>query len=319
MVIHEPVRVLALAGGVGGARLASGFAELLRERLTVLVNTGDDFEHLGFNISPDLDTVMYTLAGVANPETGWGIDGESWNFMAQVERLGGPTWFRLGDRDLATHAVRTERLRRGDSLTAITSDLCRALGVRARVVPMSDDRVRTIVHTDEGELPFQDYFVRLQCNVSVSGFSFEGAAAARYNNEADLTAPPHAIVICPSNPYVSVAPILALPGLKRAIKDCGAPMIAVSPIIAGAAVKGPAAKMMRELGVTPSALGVAEHYRDLIDAIVIDESDSASVPAIEALGMAVRTTPTLMRTQADRVRLAQECLDLAEALRAGAS
>ena len=319
MVIHEPVRVLALAGGVGGARLASGFAELLGERLTVLVNTGDDFQHLGFNISPDLDTVMYTLAGVANPEMGWGIAGESWHFMTQVERLGGPGWFRLGDRDLATHAVRTERLRRGDSLTTITSDLCRALGVRARVLPMSDDRVRTIVHTDQGDLPFQDYFVRLQCNVPVSGFSFEGAAAAHYNKEADLAAGPHAVVICPSNPYVSVAPILALPGLKQAIDDCGAPVIAVSPIIAGAAVKGPAVKMMRELGVTPSVLGVAEHYRDLIDAIVIDESDSTSVPAIEALGMAVRTTPTLMRTQADRVRLAQECLDLAEALRAGAS
>jgi len=318
MVVHDPVRVLALAGGVGGAKLASGFAELLGERLTVVVNTGDDFEHLGFQISPDLDTVMYTLAGIANPESGWGIAGETWHFMSQIERLGGPAWFRLGDRDLATHAIRTERLRRGDSLTAVTSDLCHTLGVRARVLPMTDDRVRTTVHTAGGSLPFQDYFVRLQCNVVVSGFSFVGAATARCNAELSLNDAnvPDAVVICPSNPYVSIAPILALPGLKQAIKDCGAPVIAVSPIIAGAAVKGPAAKMMRELGAAPSAQSVAEHYHDLIDAIVIDDSDSESAGAIEALGLAARTTPTLMRTQADRVRLAQECLDLAEALRA---
>ena len=321
MVVPGSLRVLALAGGVGGARLASGFADLLGDRLTVLVNTGDDFEHLGLQISPDLDTVMYTLAGISNMETGWGVAGETWNFMAQIERLGGPSWFRLGDCDLATHAIRTERLTRGDTLTAITASLCRALDVRARVLPMSNDKVRTIVHTDAGSLPFQDYFVRLQCNVAVSGFSFEGATAARYNRELTLNATDDSlvVVICPSNPYVSIDPILALPGLRQAIANTGAPVIAVSPIIGGAAVKGPAAKMMQELGIVPSALNVADHYRNLIDAFVIDRSDSVSLGDIEAMGIVARSTKTLMRTQADRVRLAQDCLEFAQSLRSGAS
>src|SRR4051812_32523371 len=179
------LRVLALAGGVGGAKLASGLADVLDERLTVLVNTADDFEHLGLHISPDLDTVMYTLAGIANPQTGWGLTDETWTFMSQIERLGGPIWFQLGDRDLATHVARTERLARGESLTAVTADLCRRLGVRPRLLPMSDDPVRTLVHSEAGTLPFQDYFVRLKCEPKVTGFAFEGAAQAKYNSALD--------------------------------------------------------------------------------------------------------------------------------------
>jgi LPPG:FO 2-phospho-L-lactate transferase len=319
MAVDKSLQVLTLAGGVGGARLSFGLAELLGEHLTVLVNTGDDFEHLGFQISPDLDTVMYTLAGTSNPETGWGLADESWHFMSQVGRLGGPTWFRLGDRDLAAHAIRTEQLRRGDTLTAVTSELCGALGIRARVLPMSNDKVRTIVHSGADHFSFQDYFVRLQCNVIVSDFSFAGAAAASYNEELTsiLASTPLAIVLCPSNPYVSIDPILSLPGLRLAIRKSGAPVIAVSPIIGGAAVKGPAAKMMRELGIVPSPLAIAERFQDLIDGIVIDRADAASIADIQRLGIAVCATQTLMRTNTDRISLARECLALAETVRAG--
>jgi LPPG:FO 2-phospho-L-lactate transferase len=311
------MRVLALAGGVGGAKLASGLADVLGEQLTVLVNTADDFEHLGLHISPDLDTVMYTLAGVANPETGWGFAKETWTFMSQIERLGGPTWFRLGDRDLATHVVRTERLVRGESLSAVTADLCRTLGVRARVLPMSDDPVRTIVKSDAGTLPFQDYFVRLKCTPTVSGFAFEGAAQAKYNLMLDALLDGGgrlAIVICPSNPYVSIDPILALPGLRERLHKAGAPVVAVSPIVGGVAIKGPAAKMMRELGQASSALSIAQHYSGLVDALILDEADLAVAGQIRQIGMQVRVAQTVMRTQADRVSLARECLALAEEL-----
>jgi len=309
------LRVLALAGGVGGAKLASGLADLLGERLTVLVNTADDFEHLGLHISPDLDTVMYTLAGIANPETGWGIAGETWSFMSQIERLGGPTWFRLGDRDLATHVLRTERLARGESLTAVTAALCQALGVRPRVLPMSDDPVRTIVQTGTGALPFQDYFVRLKCEPKVTGFSFEGAAQARYNSMLDAAlAEADAIVICPSNPYVSIDPILALPGLREKLRAAGAPIIAVSPIVGGIAIKGPAAKMMRELSHGSSVLSIAQLYRGLVDVLLIDETDRDSADQIAQPGMQIRVAQAVMRTQADRVALARECLALAEEL-----
>jgi LPPG:FO 2-phospho-L-lactate transferase len=311
------LRVLALAGGVGGARLASGLAEMLGEHLTVLVNTGDDFEHLGLNISPDIDTVMYTLAGIANDTTGWGLNGETWSFMSQVETLGGPTWFRLGDRDLATHALRTDRLKRGDTLTEVTADLCQALGVRARILPMSNDRVRTVVHSQNDAIPFQDYFVRLKCAVSVSGFSFAGISQARYNALIDdlrTGDDPLVIVICPSNPYVSIDPILTLPGLRDWMAAANAPVIAVSPIVGGAAIKGPAAKMMQELGQTASAANVARHYSDLIHAFVLDDVDAGQADQIEHFGIAVRTTQTVMRSQADRVKLASDCLALAETL-----
>ena len=317
MINTNAMRVLALAGGVGGAKLASGLADILGERLTVLVNTGDDFEHLGLHISPDLDTVMYTLAGLANPETGWGLAGESWTFMEQVARLGGPTWFRLGDRDLATHAVRTQRLNAGEALSGITADLCRALGVKSTVLPMTDNRVRTMVYSGSQRLAFQDYFVRLKCSVPVNSLSFDGASDASFNmalHHLCRDADPLAIIVCPSNPYLSIDPILSLPRICTWIKSTGAPVIAVSPIVGGSAIKGPAAKIMRELGLQPSAVAVARHYQGLINGFIIDQADAERAEEIAQLGIAVRSTQTVMRTQDDRVSLAGECLALANAV-----
>lgn len=308
------MNVVALAGGVGGAKLADGLARLLGDQLTVVVNTGDDFEHLGLSISPDLDTVMYTLAELANPEQGWGLAGESWNFMDQVARLGGPDWFRLGDRDLATHAVRTQRLRAGETLTAITADLCRALGIEARVLPMTDDAVRTTIHSGAESLSFQDYFVRLRCEVPVSGISFRGAESARPSVAMHSAPAPEAIIVCPSNPYLSVDPMLAMPGMKPWILGSGVPVIAVSPIVGGAAIKGPAAKIMQELGLPASALAVARHYRGLIAGLVIDEADAGLSSDITAEGIAVHVTQTVMRSTDDRVQLAKECLSFAREL-----
>ena len=305
------LRVLALAGGVGGAKLAAGLAQILRERLTILVNTGDDFEHLGLHISPDLDTVMYTLAGIANSVTGWGIAGESWAFMDQVARLGGQTWFNLGDRDLATHAIRTELLNRGETLTAVTAHLCRALGVRSVVLPMSDQSVRTVVHSGDQALSFQDYFVRLKCDVPVRALSFDGAASAKFNEavrDFGNSLDPLAIVICPSNPYLSIDPILALPGLREWIKSVGAPVVAVSPIVGGKAIKGPAEKIMRELGLDPSAAAIGRHYGDLLTGLVIDAIDEDSAEEVSASGVAVLSTQTIMRVAQDRVNLARDCL-----------
>ncbi|HEV2551308.1 MAG TPA: 2-phospho-L-lactate transferase [Stellaceae bacterium] len=309
--------IVALAGGVGGAKLAEGLAGLIGSKLTVIVNTADDFEHLGLPISPDLDTVMYTLAGIANRETGWGIAGETWSFLDQVVRLGGPSWFRLGDRDLATHALRAVALRSGQNLTTATADLCRRLGIAARVLPMSDDAVRTIVHTAEGDLPFQEYFVARKCDVAVSGFEFAGVERARPTEaviEALRDDKLEAIVFCPSNPFVSIDPILSLPGLRALIVDAGVPVVAVSPIIAGAAVKGPAAKMMRELGLAPTPVTVARHYRGVVTGFVMDKADASFSALVEAQGMAVRVTDALMRDEADRRRLAQQCLDFARSL-----
>lgn len=316
---RSDLRVLALAGGVGGAKLASGLAQLLGDRLTVLVNTGDDFDHLGLHISPDLDTVMYTLAGIANPEVGWGIDGESWNFMDQIQRLGGPTWFQLGDRDLATHAVRTARLNRGERLTDITIDFCRAWGIRSKVLPMTDDSVRTIVHSGDEIYSFQDYFVRLKCNVPVTGLSFDGANVAKYNErlaEFARAPSPHVIIICPSNPYLSINPILALPGLRDWMKQVSVATIAVSPIVGGAAIKGPAAKIMKELSLEPSATTVAQHYKGIIDGFIFDSVDADSLEISSDEDLKIMTTQTVMRSLDDRVALGRACLAFAEALSA---
>jgi LPPG:FO 2-phospho-L-lactate transferase len=307
--------IVALAGGVGGAKLADGLARLLGKHLTVIVNTGDDFEHMGLHIAPDLDTVMYTLAGIANPETGWGIAGESWNFLAQLAHLGGPSWFRLGDRDLATHVLRTAALKAGARLTTLTADLCSRLGITACVLPMSDDPVRTIVHSVEGDIPFQEYFVARRCEVAIKGFSFDGAESARVSAEvlaALSSGNLEAIIFCPSNPFVSIAPILSLPRLRQAIAEARVPVIAVSPIIAGAAVKGPAAKMMRELGLDPSAAAVAARYRGLVTGFVLDHEDAPLARTIE--GMTVKATATLMRSIEDRVQLARSCLAFADEL-----
>jgi LPPG:FO 2-phospho-L-lactate transferase len=303
--------VVALAGGVGGAKLAHGLAQVLPPAaLTVVVNTGDDFEHLGLPISPDLDTVMYTLAGLANPATGWGLAGETWNFLAALERLGGPTWFRLGDHDLATHIERRRRLEAGETLTQATAALCSALGVGPRVLPMTDDRLRTMVRTDAGELEFQEYFVHRQCAPRVSGFHFAGEATAQATPavlaalaEADV------VVMCPSNPFVSLGPILHLPGVRQALT--GRAVVAVSPIVGGQALKGPAAKMLSELGLEVSALAVARGYASLLTGFVLDVVDAALEPAVAALGLPVLVTDSVMRTNADRARLAREVLAFA--------
>jgi LPPG:FO 2-phospho-L-lactate transferase len=308
--------IVALSGGVGGAKLVLGLSRILPpEDLLVVCNTGDDFEHLGLCISPDIDTVMYTLAGLAHPELGWGRRDESWAFMETLEQLGGEVWFRLGDRDLAVHVERTRRLRAGESLSAVTADLCRRLGVATRVVPMSDDPVRTRLLTEDGWLEFQDYFVRRHCAPAVTELRFEGAAQARPSPQvlAALRDPRlQAVVICPSNPFISIEPILALPGLRAAIEECTAPVIGVSPIIGGKAVKGPTAKLMTELGLTPSAAAVAQGYGELLDGYVMDHADTS-----EIMGMRPKVTlaQTLMRTLDEREALARVVLSAAAKLR----
>ena len=314
--------ILALAGGVGGAKLAAGLQSALDrpQDLLTVVNTGDDFEHLGLTICPDLDTVMYTLSGRANPETGWGVAGETWHFLGALAALGGEDWFRLGDRDLATHVERTRRLRAGQTLSRITSHLCARLGVPSRIAPMSDDPVRTVVATPDGDLPFQEYFVRQACEPAVRGLRFEGAAAARMSAafEAALAEPAlEAVVICPSNPYLSVDPILAVPGVRAALARIAAPVVAVSPIVGGRAIKGPAAKIMGELEVEASAASVAVRYGKLLDGFVLDETDRALAGAIESAeaGVRVRVEQTVMRTDEDRTRLAASVLEFARLLR----
>lgn len=304
-------RVVALSGGIGGAKLALGLYRVLPpESLTVIANTGDDFEHLGLMVSPDLDTLLYTLAGLDNPETGWGRRGETWTFMAALETLGGATWFKLGDGDLATHVERTRRLRAGESLGAVTDDFRRRLGIAARLLPMSDDPVRTRLLTDAGWLDFQDWFVRLKCAPAVREIAFAGAAAARphpdflaalADDELCL------VVVCPSNPLISIDPILSVPGVREALRACRAPVVAVSPLIAGQAVKGPTAKMMAELGLPVEAAAVARHYRDFLDHYVIDDADSG---AVGGLDMSLTAAPTLMHTLADREALARTVLAL---------
>jgi LPPG:FO 2-phospho-L-lactate transferase len=310
--------IVALAGGVGGARLAVGLAAVLPpERLTVVVNTGDDFEHVGLAICPDLDTVMYTLARLNNPELGWGRADETWSFMETLQALGGETWFRLGDRDLAVHVMRTAALARGERLSDITRTLTQRLGIAHAVVPMSDDPVRTVVVTHEGELPFQDYFVRRRCEPAVSGFRFEGASSAGAPDalRSIMGSRVDAVVVCPSNPFVSIAPMLGVAEIRDWLARRTFPVIAVSPIVGGEAVKGPAAKMMRELGVDASASGVARHYGSLVDAWVIDQRDAEAEPEIAALGKRVRVTDTLMTATAKSTALATAVLELASEVR----
>jgi LPPG:FO 2-phospho-L-lactate transferase len=307
--VQGAARYVAFSGGVGGAKLSLGLAHLLGERLTVIVNTGDDFEHLGLHISPDVDTAVYTLADIVNPETGWGRRNETWTFMQALQGLGGPGWFKLGDADLATHVERTRRLRAGETLTSITDGLARRLGVTSRILPMCDGPLRTVVDTDQGTLAFQEYFVREQCRPAIRSIRFEGAHAAK-PSPAVLAALAYAalagIIVCPSNPWLSVDPILAVPGMREAIRASGRPVIAVSPIIAGKAVKGPTAKIMRELGLQADALGIARHYAGLIDGFVIDAQDRALA---DQLTIPTRTTRTLMTTLDEKIALARECQD----------
>ncbi len=316
LVVTQIGSVLALSGGIGGVKLALGLQALLAPgALTVVVNTGDDFQHLELAISPDIDTTLYTLAGLANTELGWGREGESWNFMAELERLGGETWFRLGDKDLALHVERTRRLAAGESLESITATFASRMGIAARVVPMTSDIVRTVVETDEGTLGFQHYFVRRRCEPCVRGIRYEGAERARPPAavvEALGSGEFELVVICPSNPYLSIDPILAIPAWRAALRACGTPVIAVSPIIGGRAIKGPTAKIMRELAIEVSSLSVARHYADVLDGFVLDEVDTALAPRFE---VPVRIVPTLMQSLEDKKRLAQQVLEFAPSRR----
>jgi len=301
--------VLALSGGIGGAKLALGLYRVLPpETLTVIANTGDDFEHLGLSISPDIDTLLYTLGGIDNPEFGWGRRNETWTFMAALKSLGGETWFKLGDGDLATHIERTRRLTAGESLTQITDDFRRRLAISARLLPMSDDRVRTRLRTEEGWLDFQDYFVRLHSEPVVREIVYAGASEARANPDflaALLNDDLELVVVCPSNPFLSVDPMLSLPGVRDALRRCRAPVAAVSPIIGGKAVKGPTAKIMAELGLPIGAAAIARHYVDLLDLFVADEADADVVAELE---IPVILTRTLMVTLEDRDALARRVL-----------
>lgn len=310
--------VIALSGGVGGAKLALGLARIMPgETLTIVANTADDFIHYGLHISPDIDTVLYTLADLANPKTGWGRRDETWEFMGAMGAMGGETWFNLGDRDLALHVFRTNKLGEGASLGDITAQIAQNLGIHVDVLPMSNDPVRTMVRTADGLLPFQHYFVRDRCEPSVAGFFFDGIDIARPHPKLmrhlvsrDLGA----IIICPSNPFVSVDPILQLNGMRNVLKETSAPIVAISPIIGGKAIKGPAAKMMKELGMPVSAFGVAGFYKGLVDGFIIDEEDEASAADIEALGMSVLITKTFMQTLEDREALAAATLEFAASL-----
>ncbi len=313
---------LALSGGVGGTKLVLGLTHVLDpDALLVVANTGDDFEHLGLHVSPDLDTLTYTLAGLSNPETGWGRAGESWGFMGALEALGGESWFLLGDSDLAMHVERTRRLRAGDSLTAVTAHLTAQLGIATRILPMSDEPVRTVVGTADGPLPFQHYFVREKCAPAVTGFTFEGADTAPPNPAflAALEAPGlEAIVICPSNPFISIDPILALPGVRDRLAASPAPVVAVSPLVGGEAVKGPTAKMMEELGLARTTTQVARHYAGLLDGMVIDTADAAAADEVRALGTEVLVTGTVMESLDGRIALARAVLAFAGQCRGGA-
>ena len=310
--------IVALCGGVGGAKLAYGLAQVLPPKeLAVVVNTGDDFEHFGLTICPDLDTVMYTLSGNENQETGWGRAGETWGVLDEVGRLGGETWFKLGDKDLALHLLRRQLLDRGQRLTSVTQQLCARLGVEAAILPMSDDPVRTIVRTGQGELGFQEYFVGRRCEPEVLGFRFEGAAQARPSPEVDaaLRAPDlHGIVICPSNPYVSIGPMLAVDGIRRRLESARVPVLAVSPIVGGRAIKGPAAKMMQELKGAVSALLVARLYDKLIDGMLLDEQDAGLLAEREDDDPRLFVAPSVMHTPEHRVLLARECLRVLDEL-----
>jgi LPPG:FO 2-phospho-L-lactate transferase len=314
-IIHRPpstlhdLRIVALAGGVGGAKLAHGLAQILSpEDLTIIVNTGDDFEHYGLAICPDLDTVCYTLAGLANPDTGWGRVDESWQAMANLRQLGGPDWFNLGDRDLATHLERTRRLKDGRPLSQITRDFCRAWGVGQVILPMTDQSVRTMVGTATGELAFQEYFVHQRCEPKVTGFRFDGIESAiPAPGVMEAIEAAEAVVLCPSNPWVSIDPILAVAGLRSAL--AAKAVFAVSPLIGGKTVKGPAAKMYSELGIHPSAFSVARHYRGLLTGFVLDQVDAAQERAVENLNIRTLVTDTLMNHLTDRARLAGDVLN----------
>ena len=298
--------IVALAGGVGGAKLALGLAKVLPpDKLTIVVNTGDDEIFHGLHVSPDLDTMMYALAGLTNSETGWGVAEDSFNALDMLGRYGSPTWFNLGDKDLATHIRRTELLRQGWSLSKVTRELSQRLGIDHKIVPMSDDKVSTIVETEDGDLPFQVYFVERRCEPVLKGIRFEGAEKAKPAEDfVSALEEASALMFCPSNPFLSVAPILAIPGVRERIEAFSGPRLAVSPIIGGEALRGPAAKILSELGHEVSCLGVAKQYPGLCDIFMIDTADYSYTEAIETLGMRVQAASIVMAEYADQVRMA---------------
>lgn len=304
--------VLALSGGVGGAKLAAGLAAVLPpERLTIAVNTGDDFEHLGLTICPDIDSVTYALAGLNDTQRGWGVAGETWQAMAMLRALGEEDWFNLGDRDLGTHIARSWRLRQGEALSAVTARLTRALGIGPAVVPMSDDAVRTQVETEEGWLDFQRYFVELQCRPAARAIRFAGAEKAAFSPglAAALVRPDlAAVIVCPSNPFLSVDPLLALPGMRGALTAGGVPVIAVSPLVGGRALKGPLAKLLGELGHACDNRAIAAHYAGLVDHLLIDDCDAADAAGLRATGLSVTVCPTVMHDADARENLARAVL-----------
>lgn len=305
-------RAVVLTGGVGGAKLVLGLTQIMPSAdITAIVNTGDDFRHMGLHISPDIDTLLYTLSGRANREQGWGREGESWNFMSALRELGGEDWFALGDGDLALHVLRSDGLRRGGSLSGITRNFAVAWGIGAAILPMSDDPVATCLDTDEGVLEFQRYFVERRCVPKVSNVRFQGAGTARAApGVVDAIAAADVILVAPSNPYLSIDPILAVSEIRAAIGAADAPVVAVSPLVGGKAVKGPTAKLMEELGVPVTNAAIAAHYAGLIDALLIDTGDAAPQ------GVKVARTDTLMRSAEDRARVAKAALALAAGIRA---
>ncbi len=305
--------ILALSGGIGGAKLALGLTQAIPpEKLMIVGNIGDDFVHCGLHISPDLDTLMYTLSGKSDPEKGWGLAGESWAVMQAMEDMGGETWFQLGDRDLATHLERTRRLSEGDSLSDITTDFCHKFGIDSQIIPASNDSVRTIVETTEGDLSFQNYFVQNRCQPIATGLRFQGADKALPHPEfIKILQSPFlkAVLICPSNPFLSIDPILAVQGVREALRGCSVPVIAVSPIIGSDSVKGPTAKYMRELGLPVSATAVANYYSDFLDGFILDTQDEKDASEIRKMSISVKVAEILMKDLATKTKLANTVLD----------
>lgn len=311
-------RYLALTGGIGGSKLSLGLSKMLSaDELGFVVNTGDDFEHLGLHISPDIDTLLYTLAGLNDTETGWGRRDETWQFMSTLADLGGETWFKLGDKDLALNIQRSSLLNGGASLNEVSTQLAKSLGVSHSILPMSNDPVRTRVHTEDGPMDFQHYFVRERCVPVVKTFEYSGAETATLNPDIQTWLDSEqlaGIVLCPSNPFISIEPILSVPLLRDALHQCAAPVIAISPIVGGRALKGPLTKIMQEMSLPASARWIAEHYGDFLDGIVIDETDEALASEIEALNMASMCTNIVMNSLGDRIQLASNCLEFIASL-----
>ena len=310
--LQKSPSIIALSGGIGGSKLALGLANSMSpEKLMIIANIGDDFKHLGLHVSPDIDTLLYTLSGKSDSKKGWGLANETWKVMEALEKIGGETWFKLGDMDLATHLERTKKLHSGELLSNIISNLCKKFGIKSRIIPVSDDIVQTIVKTPDGDLEFQEYFVKNRCKPIVTGFSFLGAEKASPNRDfLEALSSPNlkAVIICPSNPFISIDPILSVNGVREELINCQAPVIAVSPIIGRFAIKGPIAKQLKELGYQVSATSIANYYRDFIDGFVIDNEDREAVTEVEDMDIKVKVCDILMHDLTTKIELAKTVL-----------